>query len=67
GENSETIRRAVCHNMAWAGIELDTEKNKSVKGEASISSENSSAEVWVIPTNEELVVAHQTAAIINEK
>ncbi|VAX38039.1 Acetate kinase [hydrothermal vent metagenome] len=67
GENSETIRRAVCHNMAWAGIELDTEKNKSVKGEASISSENSSAEVWVIPTNEELVVARQTAAIINEK
>ncbi len=67
GENSKTIRKQVCHNMAWAGIELDEEKNKSVKDESCISPENASAEIWVIPTNEELVVARQTAAIINEK
>ncbi|MEZ6131947.1 MAG: acetate/propionate family kinase [Planctomycetaceae bacterium] len=66
GENSERIRTNVCCNMQWAGLELDSEKNATVKRntEICISAENSEVQAWVIPTNEELVVARQTAEAI---
>lgn len=64
GENSERIRRAVLENMEWAGIRLDAERNANVQGEAQVSSDDSQVAVWVVPTNEELVVARQTAAAL---
>ncbi len=64
GENSERIRSNVCRNMEWAGIDLSSEKNAGVKGEACLSSDRSRVQIWTIPTNEELVVARQTAAAI---
>lgn len=64
GENSERIRANVCRNMEWAGIELCSTKNAGVKGEACLSSDQSRVQIWTIPTNEELVVARQTAAAI---
>lgn len=66
GENSERIRTNVCRNMQWAGIELDAAKNSAVKRntEVCISADNSKVQAWVIPTNEELVVARQTANAI---
>jgi len=66
GENSERIRRNVCDNMDWAGLQLCSNRNAAVtRGEETkISSDNSNVEVWVIPTNEELVVARQTAAAL---
>ena len=66
GENSERIRRRVCEDMNWAGLQLCSERNAAVERgtETKISTDESSVEVWVIPTNEELVVARQTAAAI---
>lgn len=66
GENSERIRANVCCNMEWAGVELCSDKNAAVERntEVSINADNSKVQVWVIPTNEELVVARQTAGAI---
>ncbi len=64
GENSRRIRTDVCHNMQWAGILLDPERNEQVDGETRISRDDSDVEIWVVPTNEELVVARQAAELI---
>lgn len=64
GENSRRIRESVCNNMQWAGVRLDSDKNQHVSGEACISEGSSDVEIWVVPTNEELVVARQTAELI---
>ena len=66
GENSERIRTNVCRNMEWAGIELCSTKNAGVKGEACLSNDSSRVQVWTVPTNEELVVARQTAEAIGK-
>ncbi|MEZ6122612.1 MAG: acetate/propionate family kinase [Planctomycetaceae bacterium] len=62
GENSERIRSNVCRDMEWAGVKLCSEKNSAVQRntEVRISADDSKIQVWVIPTNEELVVARQT-------
>ncbi len=67
GENSTMVREAVCSNMGFLGIELDLEKNKNVKGECAVSSDNSRVKVLRIPTNEELVIALDTETIVNEQ
>ncbi|MCA8986916.1 MAG: acetate/propionate family kinase [Planctomycetaceae bacterium] len=64
GEKSRLIREQVCQGFAWAGLELDQEKNQTGKGEFLLSSSASRIQVWVVPTNEELVVARQTAGLI---
>jgi acetate kinase len=60
GENGVNIRTAVCANLTELGIELDPAANAKAKGESKISSAGSRAQVWVIPTNEEIIVARQT-------
>lgn len=69
GENSQLVRASVCKNMQWAGIVLDADKNNSVPrgGESCISAADSKTQIWVIPTNEEIVVARQTAAAVGLK
>ena len=67
GENSRRIRESVCNNMEWAGIHLDGKRNEHVDGETRISSDDSRMEIWVIPTNEEIVVARQSAELISNK
>lgn len=64
GENSRRIREDVCRDMEWAGIRLDEELNAQANGEAKVSHGESRIEVWTVPTNEELVVARQTAELI---
>ncbi|MEZ6040668.1 MAG: acetate/propionate family kinase [Planctomycetaceae bacterium] len=65
GENSQRIRTNVCREMEWAGLSLCEQKNFGrLKGDVCISVENSRVQAWVVPTNEELVVARQTAAAI---
>jgi acetate kinase len=61
GENSATMRKAICRNLDWFGIHLSPMKNDSAKGEARIDAPNSRAQLWIMPTNEELIVARQTA------
>jgi acetate kinase len=62
GENSPEIRRRVCAASEWIGIELDAEANS--KGEGRISTRRSRVSAWVIPTNEELMIARHTAAVL---
>ncbi|NOX53415.1 MAG: acetate/propionate family kinase [Planctomycetes bacterium] len=64
GENSRRVRQDVCQDMEWAGIELDPDRNAQVDGETRISTDSSRIAVWVVPTNEELIVARQTAELI---
>ncbi len=66
GENSSLIRAGVCRNMEWAGIELDQAKNDSLPrgSESRISTDSSRVQIWVVPTNEEIVVARQTAEAV---
>jgi acetate kinase len=62
GENSANMRRAVCAALDWFGIELDPQKNDAAKGETRINTERSRVDLWIMPTNEELIVARQTMA-----
>jgi acetate kinase len=61
GENSVSMREAVCKDLAWFGISLDSAKNRSAKGEARIEASDSRVQVRIMPTNEELIVARQVA------
>lgn len=64
GENSPYLRRQICKNMNYLGIEIDVRKNKGFNsGEAEISSTKSKP-IFVIPTNEELMIALETQEII---
>ena len=60
GENSVSMRSAICRNLDWFGIHLDADKNQTARGEARIEAANSRVQLWIMPTNEELIVARQT-------
>lgn len=64
GENSQLVRSKVCANLGFAGINLCAERNAKVSGETRISSDTSPVQIWVVPTNEEIVVARQSAEIV---
>jgi acetate kinase len=65
GENASLIRERVCSGLTFFGIDLDPEKNaEHRKDERRISSEHSRVEVLVIPTNEELMIASETRALV---
>ncbi len=68
GENSSLIRSGVCRDMSWAGIKLDEAKNGSIArgSEAKISTDSSKTQIWVLPTNEEIVVARQSVEAVNK-
>lgn len=65
GENSGNMRAAVCESLDYIGIQLDAEKNKVRGEEADISGANASCRVLVIPTNEELMIALETLALVS--
>ncbi|MBI2806915.1 MAG: acetate/propionate family kinase [Planctomycetes bacterium] len=60
GENSANMREAICGNLDWFGIRLDTERNRSARGEVRVDATNSRVQLWIMPTNEEIIVARQT-------
>ncbi len=64
GENSPDVRKAVCENMDYLGIEIEKANNTSKEKEKIISSSKSSASVFVIPTNEELMIAMETKDVV---
>jgi acetate kinase len=65
GENATDIREKVCENMEFFGIKLDTTANAKRGELQKISTPDSKVEVWVVPTNEELLIARDTLALIN--
>jgi acetate kinase len=64
GENAVTIRERVCKNAAWLGVELDDAANTN--GGPRISTQGSRVTAWVIPTNEELMIARHTVRVLSE-
>jgi len=62
GENSAEIRQRICASSAWLGIELDQTAN--TERQSKISTSGSKVSVWVIPTNEELMIARHTGLLL---
>jgi len=67
GENSSAIRTAVCADLDWFGIKLDPIRNHEAKGEVPIHSVTSRVQIWIMPTNEELIVARQTKQLLEDR
>ncbi len=66
GENDATLRKVVCENLGYLGVEIDDSKNALRGEEIKISTDNSKVNVYVIPTNEELAIARDTVEIISK-
>ena len=67
GENEALVRSMACADMDFLGIKLDEEVNASVRGKlCKISAADSKVEVWIVPTNEELLIARDTLALVNK-
>ena len=64
GENQINIRKMICENLEWLGVKIDLEKNNCRGEEVEISTPDSKIKVWVVPTNEELVIARDTKQIV---
>jgi acetate kinase len=62
GENSQEIRKRICHACSWLGMQLDDEAN--LQNHSRISTPQSKISAWVIPTNEELMIARHTGALL---
>lgn len=65
GENGVYVRQEVCNYLGFMGVKIDPEKNKVRGQEMKISTEDSKVQVWVVPTNEELMIAKDTVALVN--
>ena len=64
GENSPLVRNLACERLGYLGIALDQEKNNKRGEELEISTPDSKVKVFAIPTNEELAIARETAALV---
>ena len=64
GENSASMRARICQGLEFLGVKIDPEKNNVRGKEAIISTDDSKVTVWVIPTNEELMIAQDTAELV---
>jgi acetate kinase len=65
GENAPAVRAQICDGLDGLGIVLDPARNEAVRGQASrISGDDSACQVWVIPTDEELLIARDTLRCI---
>ncbi len=65
GENDPATRASICEYLGYLGVKLDPGKNNVRGKETIISADDSRVTVWVIPTNEELMIAQDTAALVN--
>ncbi len=65
GENSVAMRSAICAELDWFGIHLDAGGNALAKGEMAIHLRGSRVQLWIMPTNEELIVARQARGLLN--
>jgi len=68
GEHATSIRTQVCKSLEWIGVELDVEKNNEAKSnqETLLASPRSKVDIWLIPTDEESVIAHHTRVVISK-
>ena len=66
GENQINIRKMICENLEWLGVKIDLQKNNCRGEEVEISTPDSKIKVWIVPTNEELVIARDTKQIVEK-
>lgn len=66
GENEKKTRKYICDMISFLGFELNEENNNTRGKEIEISTKDSKVKVWVIPTNEELLIARDTLAIVSK-
>ena len=66
GENAPEVRAQICRGLEWTGIEIDEEANRRMVGgvEGRITTHSSRLAVWVIPTDEELLIARDTFRVV---
>src|SRR5262245_13529754 len=64
GENSVRLRYYICDNLDWFGIKVDWKKNEAAKGEMRFDAPGSRVQLWIMPTNEELIVARQSRDLL---
>ncbi len=67
GENSVPLRREICEKLACLGIEIDLDANSKMGEQVKISSNSSSVDVYVLPVNEELMIAQETVNKIKNR
>ena len=65
GENDPETRAAICEYLGFMGVKIDPAKNNVRGKECVISADDSKVQVWVVPTNEELMIAQDTAELVN--
>lgn len=65
GENSASMRAAICQGLEFLGVKICDKRNNVRGKETLISTDDSKVKVWVIPTNEELMIAQDTAELVN--
>lgn len=63
GERGPDERKMICEHLKWMGVELDLEANNVKAEEKEISNSNSKVKVWIVPTEEELMIARDTAEL----
>ena len=64
GENSKEVRKQICESLSFLGVEIDNEKNNTRGEEVEISTPNSKVKVYIVPTNEELMIARETQELV---
>jgi acetate kinase len=64
GENNVAVRAQICEYLGYLGVTIDAEANKQRGEEVRISTADSRTQVWVVPTNEELAIARETARLV---
>ncbi len=64
GENQINIRKGICEQLTFMGVEIDTERNNVRSEEKLVSKDSSKVKVYVIPTNEELMIAKETERLV---
>jgi acetate kinase len=66
GENSAATRATICEGLGWMGISVDAAKNEAMSGgEGRIDAAGSRVQLWVIPTDEELLIARDTWRVVS--
>lgn len=66
GENAANVRAAVCGRLGKLGLQLDPAVNATARTEMRISAPESPTQIWIVPTNEELIVARQARQLLAE-
>ena len=66
GENQINIRKGICEQLKFMGVEIDVEANQVRSEEKLISKPSSKVKIYIIPTDEELMIAKETKRLVTE-